>query len=241
MKKKLIIVLIILLALIAVLCGAFFIYAADYYHASETCGAALSSDSSVTVKKTDTGYLFDGPSEDHALIFYPGAKVESTSYAPLLHRLAAEGFDVFLVDMPFNLAIFGKNKASDILNEYGSSYDQWYISGHSLGGAVASMYVAGDNGSAFEGIVFLASYPASQVPDNMACLLITGSEDTVINRKNLEDSRSLLPSSAVFHTIEGGNHARFGNYGEQKGDGKASLTPSEQQEETVRIIVEKFL
>ncbi len=241
MKKKLIIVLVILMLLIAVLCGSFFIYTSDYYHATETCGAALSSDSIVTVKKTDTGYLFDGPSEDNALIFYPGAKVESPAYAPLLHRMASEGIDVFLVDMPFNIAFFGRDKASDILSEYKSSYNNWYLAGHSLGGVVASMYAAGDNGNSIDGMIFLASYPYEKLPDDMPCLLITGSEDKVIDHKALEDSRSLLPSSAVFRTIEGGNHAQFGDYGEQKGDGTALISASEQQEETVDIIVEKFL
>jgi len=40
--------------------------------------------------------------------------------------------------------------------------------------------------------------------------------------------------------IEGGNHAQFGNYGAQKGDGKASITADEQQEKTVEIIL-KFI
>ena len=38
--------------------------------------------------------------------------------------------------------------------------------------------------------------------------------------------------------IEGGNHAQFGNYGPQEGDGTAGITAEEQQDETVRLILE---
>ena len=46
-----------------------------YYKADETAMAALESDGEVAVSKTDYGYFFDGPEEDEALIFYPGAKL----------------------------------------------------------------------------------------------------------------------------------------------------------------------
>ena len=38
--------------------------------------------------------------------------------------------------------------------------------------------------------------------------------------------------------ISGGNHAYFGNYGEQKGDGKATITREEQQKIAVKEIME---
>ena len=38
--------------------------------------------------------------------------------------------------------------------------------------------------------------------------------------------------------IEGGNHAHYGNYGEQSGDPKATISDVEQQEITVEAIVE---
>ena len=42
------------------------------------------------------------------------------------------------------------------------------------------------------------------------------------------------------YIINGGNHACFGNYGEQKGDGKATITKDEQINITVKQIV-KFI
>ena len=38
--------------------------------------------------------------------------------------------------------------------------------------------------------------------------------------------------------IEGGNHAQFGNYGAQKGDGEAVISAQEQQEETIRFVMD---
>ena len=38
--------------------------------------------------------------------------------------------------------------------------------------------------------------------------------------------------------IEGGNHAQFGSYGHQNGDGTATLTPQNQVQETVRVIMD---
>ena len=40
--------------------------------------------------------------------------------------------------------------------------------------------------------------------------------------------------------IDGGNHAQFGDYGEQDGDGKATITPEEQQRQTAEEIVNFF-
>lgn len=93
--------------------------------------AALKSDDTVTVTQTAYGWFFDGPSETDALIFYPGGKVEETAYAPLLHALAERGMDCCLVSMPFRLAVFGVNKADQVMAQY--DYAHWYIGGHSLG------------------------------------------------------------------------------------------------------------
>ena len=66
------------LCLLVLLLGSFFLYTAQYYHAGEAAKAAMIPDDTVQVKKTEMGWLFDGPSEGDALIFYPGAKVEDT-------------------------------------------------------------------------------------------------------------------------------------------------------------------
>ena len=65
-------------------------YFSDYYRADATALGALESGGGVTVEETEYGWRFDGPSTTTALVFYPGAKVEASAYAPLLHLLAQE-------------------------------------------------------------------------------------------------------------------------------------------------------
>ena len=95
----------------------FFLWAADYSHADKAAVMAMESDETVTVGADYEGWLFDGPSEDSILIFYPGGKVEATAYAPLLHKLAERATDTYLVKMPLNLAFLGINRAA---------VDLWY-------------------------------------------------------------------------------------------------------------------
>ena len=94
-----------------------------------------------TAKVTDIedGWLFDGPGTTTAMVFYPGARVEASTYAPLMQETAASGIDCFLMKMPANLAIFGINRADVVRSDIaGYSYDHWYIADHSLGGTLAA-------------------------------------------------------------------------------------------------------
>ena len=230
------VVLIVILAAICVLAFGSFRYMHDYYHA-EDATAALEDTDDVSVLETASGYMYDGPGKDTALIFYPGAKVEDIAYAPLLKQLAASGIDCFLVKMPCNLAIFGKDRAEDVLDEFGDDYKNWYLAGHSLGGAMAAEY-ASQNADCLQGLIFLASYSTKDLSDTqLKVLSLYGSEDQVLNKDKVVQGRELMPETYVEHEIVGGNHAQFGDYGVQKGDGTATISAEEQQQETVQQIL----
>ena len=49
-----------------------------------------------------------------------------------------------------------------------------------------------------------------------------------MNREKYSDSLSNMPNDFTEIVIEGGNHAYFGAYGEQKGDGAATISQAEQ-------------
>ena len=216
---------------------AFFGYMGNYYHASDPEVAVADSDT-VKVVKTDNGYLFDGPGDDTALIFYPGAKVEATAYAPLMKKLAAADIDCFLVEMPLRFAFFGINRADAVLETYGADYSHWYMAGHSLGGVAASDYVA-KHEDCFEGLVLLASYTATDLSGlDIKTMNVYGTEDGVLNREKLNDSYALMPENSRAFPIEGGNHAQFGDYGIQKGDGEATISADEQQKLTVEGVLD---
>ena len=236
MKKR---ICLIIFGVITLLVIAFLLYTGQYYHADKTALAALESDDTVQVTETEYGWFFDGPSETEALIFYPGAKVEETAYAPLLHLIAKEGMDVCLVKMPFRLAFLGINSADQIMQQY--DYDSWYIGGHSLGGVMAADY-ASRHSEELTGIVLLASYSVKPLDDSLHAISIYGSEDGVLNMEKYADAETsgYWPDDTTEIVIEGGNHASFGDYGNQKGDGTASITPAEQQEITAEAI-SKFI
>ena len=232
MRKRL--KLLIPLLLLAALVLVFFVYTGDYYRADETALAALTSDDAVTVSRTSYGWFFDGPSEDAALVFYPGGKVEETAYAPLLHRLAAEGMDACLVKMPFRLAVFGVNRADDVMRAHACS--RWYVGGHSLGGAMAASYAASHGGS-LSGLILCAAYPTKALDADLTEISIFGSEDGVLNREKTAAGRAYAPEDFHELVIPGGNHAQFGDYGPQEGDGEASISPERQQGDAVEFIL----
>ena len=223
------------LLLVALLATAFFIYTGVYYRADATAMAALASDNAVTVERTGYGWRFDGPSETDALIFYPGGKVEATAYAPLLRRVAEGGMDVCLAEMPFRLAVFGMGRAHAVMAAH--RYDRWYIGGHSLGGAMAASYAAA-HPKGLSGVALLAAYPTKPLDDALILLSIYGTEDGVLNRAKLVDGARFAPPDHREYIIDGGNHAQFGNYGRQKGDGEAAIPADEQQRQTAEYILQ---
>lgn len=234
MKSKKKIIGIVLLSIICILILAIGIYLGNYSHSDPMVEEYLVSNDSVKVEQIDNYYYFDGPGEGTAINFYPGAKVEAKSYAPLLHGLAEQGIDCFLVKMPFNMALLNSNAAEKIINNY--NYENWYISGHSMGGVAATNYVI-KNEDKVTGVILLASYPTKKIPDSVKLLSVYGSLDGVLNRENYNNGKQFWSKNSKEFEITGGNHAQFGNYGEQKNDKKADISAEEQQEQTIRSIV----
>ena len=131
--------------------------------------------------------------------------------------------------MPFRLAIFGLNAAERVMKEHAS--DRWYIGGHSLGGAMSAVFAEKHD---LDGVILLAAYPTGPVEEPI--LLLRGSEDGVLNLDRISNASEF--GDVKEYVLDGGNHAQFGNYGPQKGDGVPAITAEEQQEETVRLILE---
>lgn len=225
-----------MLAVFIVFGGVCVWYVNDYYHCEQNALDVLRKPGTVQITEIQEGYFLDGTGEENAMIFYPGAKVEAESYLPILYSLAEKGVDCFLVEMPCNLAILGMNKADTILDRY--EYEKWYMSGHSLGGAMAASY-ASKHINTLDGMICFAAYTTEKLKTgNFRMLSIYGSEDKVLNIEKIVEGRNLVPEDYKEICIEGGNHAYFGNYGEQEGDGKATISREEQQKETTKLILE---
>lgn len=233
-RNKILTVAGIMVMIVLILAAACIWYVNDYYHAEEYVNAYLQSSETVTVTMEDNIVFLDGAGTEDAIIFYPGAKVEYTAYVPLFYMLAEQGIDCFVVKMPGNLAILGMNKAEAIMEEY--EYENWYLSGHSLGGAMAANFAA-EMSEELDGLILLAAYSTKELPDNLSVVSIYGSEDKVLNMESFEAGREFMPAAYTELCIEGGNHAWFAHYGEQAGDGTASITREEQQKQTVDAIL----
>lgn len=241
-KKKRLVkrLLLVVLIVIVVITAAFGWYVNDYSRADDTALVAVADENGpadgVTVSALADGEIVFVPEQPRAgLIFYPGGKVEPEAYAPLLTQCASRGILCVLVQPPFNLAFFDINAADGIPEQF-PEVDTWMIGGHSLGGVAATSYLA-HHESDYDDLVLLASYSASDLTEfGGEVLLVVGSEDGVLNRDAYEDALDLLPAGAQEIVIDGGNHAGFGNYGEQDGDGKASVSRVDQQAQTADAI-----
>ncbi|WAA11264.1 alpha/beta hydrolase [Fervidibacillus albus] len=226
MKRRIRIILITFLTIVAIAIGGFFLYTSNYYRAD---AAAVSILSDENVQHEDGMWVFY-PDVDVdqkvGLIFYPGGKVEETAYAPLLAKLTEKGITSVLIEMPFHLAIFHIDGADDVYEKF-PEIDHWFLAGHSLGGAMASSY-ASEHEDQLSGLILLGAYPTDELM--IPTIAIYGSEDQVLDKEKLKVVENRIE-------ITGGNHAGFGNYGEQKGDGTAQITNDQQQELTVEHIV----
>ncbi len=235
--EKKVIVIMIIAAIAAVVICAVVMYINDYYRATEKAKKAVSGNSFVEVTETGDYYFFDFKGESQientvtnkkGIIFYPGGKVDETAYAPMLLELAESGYDVYLVKMPAKLAVFGANKAQNIIRN-ASDITEWTMMGHSLGGAMAASFSASHD-EEVDNLVLLAAYSTEDLTKlDMDVYSFYGSEDRVLDMEKYEEYRKNLPEDLVETVIDGGNHAYFGNYGEQDGDGKAVITRNEQQ------------
>ncbi len=210
---------------------------------SERALAAMESDAVVTVSVEGNSIVFTPAATTpiSGLILYPGGHVDYRSYAPIAREMARRGYLVSVVRMPLSLAVFGSNRADEVISAY-PDIRYWVIGGHSLGGSMAASY-AKNHPSRVQGLVFWASYPAEGDDlsgTELKGLTVYGSNDLVLHMDRYVATLPLLPPGTIREVIQGGNHAQFGDYGPQPGDGTATIPAEEQQQQaadlTARIL-----
>ena len=235
-RKKFILKMSIVLTL-TILAGACIMYLNDYYHADKEAISAFLPQGTMWKEEPDGTIVFEPEGAKKGFIFYPGGKVEYTAYIPLMQACAENGILCALVEMPFNLAVFDISAADGIQKEY-PEIEDWYIGGHSLGGAMAASYLD-DHAADYEGLILLGSYSTTDLSNtDLTVLSMFGSADMVMNHEKYEGNKSNLPSNFTEFVIDGGCHAYFGMYGAQDGDGTPAITNEEQIRVTAENIVE---
>lgn len=235
-KRKNNIFIIAILILISMIIGCVY-YLNDFYKADMKNIEKFISDSNILIEADKEMMIFNAEGATKGFIFYPGGKVEYKSYIPLMNELASKGIFCVLLEMPFNLAVFDINAADGIKERY-PQIENWYIGGHSLGGAMAATYVS-EHKENFDGLILLGAYSTANLSDSdLEVLSIYGKEDKVMNYEKYNSNKVNMPECFYERIIEGGCHSYFGMYGKQNGDGNPSITSEEQIVSTANMIEE---
>ena len=236
MKKRHIAGIRLVALLLALVLGCV-VYVNDFYPAEVTAVAAMAGSKTVSVQQMDKMTVFTPENPTVGFLFYPGGKVEYTAYAPLMLALAEQDVLCVLIAMPCNLAVLNPDAAEGIPEQF-PEIQSWYIGGHSLGGSMAASHAA-KHQATLKGLVLLAGYSTADLTDSgLNVLSVYGSEDGVLNMEKYQSCRGNLPENALEIIIPGGNHAGFGSYGAQDGDGEADISNTDQIQYTAERIAE---
>ena len=179
--------------------------------------------------------------ERRGVILYPGAYVDIRGYVPTMTPLAAAGYRVVVVSMPFELAVFGIDRALDVIAG-NPDITSWTIIGHSVGGAMAAV-VADREPAAFDGVIIWDSYPpsfASLVDHPRPVWLIHRATPDGAPPPAFARQRHLFPRDSRWAAIPGGIHMQFGSFapGGYQEDWAPTITETEQHRVVVRLTLE---
>jgi hypothetical protein len=191
---------------------------------------ALRGSDQVTVTDGRTATVYSPAGEPRSgLVLVPGARVDPRAYAVLASRIAAEGHEVVVVKCPFDLELLCPDAPAGFVTE-----DMpWVVGGHSLGGVVAAAYAGRD--SEVDGLVLWASYPLQDISDREALVVasVSAGNDGFSTPAKVDERMPLLPADTERVEIAGAIHSFFGDYGIQPGDGVASVSREEAQDQIV--------
>jgi surfactin synthase thioesterase subunit len=171
---------------------------------------------------------------------------EPSAYAPLARTLSEAGYLTIIVKLPWGTAPLAGHEAqlwqtTQTIMTKENSIQQWILGGHSRGAAIAARTILAHEAS-FAGLILIGtSHPkeaafslsSSQIPVTK----IFASEDGLASVAEVEANRGFLPQQTTWTKIAGGNHAQFGYYGTQLGDGQAIISREQQQQDTAVAIL----
>jgi hypothetical protein len=190
----------------------------------------------VTVTSTDNSVVMTptNVTSTNGLVFVPGAKVDPYAYMYKLSGLVESGLTVVITKPTLNLAFFDLRPLSTFEAD-APEVTTWAVGGHSLGGVKACL-LADD--PTVTGLALFGSYCANDLSDtDLTVISIAGSEDGLSTPSKISDAAANLPADTEFIEIEGANHASFGDYGVQPGDGTATIADADMRDALTNAIV----
>ncbi|SIO23288.1 alpha/beta hydrolase [Agromyces cerinus] len=231
------VLLAVLVVLVLVVVG-FLVWAKTVMQGERPASLEAWTDERVSIESFDDSIVMTpvDDASDRGLVFIPGAKVDPYAYmAKLVDAVAETGTTVVITKPILNLAFFDQ-RPLETFTRHAPEVSEWYVGGHSLGGVRACMMAAEED---VAGVVFFGSYCANDLTGSgLAVLSISGSDDGLSTPDKIEGAAHLLPADATFVEIDGANHASFGDYGVQPGDGVATATDREVRDEITRALTE---
>jgi pimeloyl-ACP methyl ester carboxylesterase len=210
------------LVVIALVSVAFGVYVNMVMPGERAEALRVWNDRGVSITSTDHSIVLapTGPSNGTGLVFIPGAKVDPYAYMFKLSSLVEDGVTVVITKPTLNLAFFDTRPLSSFTADAPGVAD-WFVGGHSLGGVKACM-LADD--PAVSGLILFGSYCANDLSDtDLDVVSISGSADGLSTPEKIANAAAMLPADTEFVEIAGANHAAFGDYGVQPGDGEATI------------------
>jgi len=118
--------------------------------------------------------------------------------------------------------------------------ERWVVAGHSRGAVVASTFAA-TYPAHVAGLVLIGTTHPRDVDLSTLTVpvaKILGTRDGIASERRSNANRHLLPASAHWVRIEGGNHSQFGWYGFQPGDRFATITATEQRAQMLAALLD---
>jgi len=178
--------------------------------------------------------------ERMGLIVYPGAYTDVRGYLPTLRPFAAAGYRVVIAHMPFELAVFGIDRALEI-QAANPDVKRWALVGHSIGGTMGTLF-ASRNPAALAGVIVWDAYPPSfaNFPDYpQPVWLIHRARPDGSPSPVFAAQRGEFPPEARWVPIRGGIHMYFGSF--EKGGYEEEWAPSVSREEQHAQVVRATL
>lgn len=212
------------LALLGLAMAAFLVWASVGIMAGEPGPLSeVADDPAVTLTDLPEAIVLrpaDGASAK-GFVFIPGAKVEADAYVSNLSGIVEQdGITVVITKPTLHLALLDLRPLSTF-TDLAPDVAQWVVGGHSLGGVKACLLADDPKVS---GLVLFGSYCANDLSQtSLPVLSIGGSQDALSTPTKIEEASTNVPATAEFVQVDGANHARFGDYGVQSGDGTATI------------------
>jgi pimeloyl-ACP methyl ester carboxylesterase len=219
----------------------FMVWASSPYRADRSATLEVFRNGDIAVTAVDEGILMAPVGDDidlsanpTGLIFVPGARVDPYAYLYQLSGVVEQyGVTVLITEPTLNLAFFDLRSVDDFTTA-APEVERWFVGGHSLGGVRACLMTPDAD---IAGLILFGSYCANDLSDSgLPVLSVGGERDLLSDTATIADAAPLLPDDAAFVVIEGANHAAFGDYGPQSGDGERTITSEQMRDELTALL-----